>query len=83
MYNKRTWLNKPHIASTSNVVAFEGNISYKGKQINNVFLSISDCYNSIKIHQSDDESLDDFIDKMALLRDEIDAFIAHLLEKED
>lgn len=78
MYNKRTWLNKENSPSTGNVVAFEGDILWKGEKIHSVFLSISDCNVSARLHKSDEDSVQDFIDKMKILRNEIDLFINHL-----
>lgn len=78
MYNKRTWLNKPGSPSTGNVVAFDGVTAWKGENVKNTFLSISDCNNSIRLHRIDDDSIEDFIDKMKLLKDEIEQFIGYL-----
>lgn len=78
MYNKRTWLNKPDSPSTGNVVAFDGVTAWKGGNVRNTFLSISDCNNSIRLHKIDDDSTEDFIDKMKLLRDDIEHFIGCL-----
>nr|DAS18324.1 MAG TPA: hypothetical protein [Caudoviricetes sp.] len=78
MYNKRTWLNKPGSPSTGNVVAFDGVTAWKGVNIRDTFLSISDCNNSIRLHKIDDDSTEDFIDKMKLLKNEIEQFIGYL-----
>ena len=78
MYNKRTWLNKEVSSSTGNVVAFDSNEEYEGKPFRNIFLSVSDCHNSVRLHKKDDESISDFIDKMRLLNLEISNFIIHL-----
>ncbi|WP_337941445.1 hypothetical protein [Parabacteroides sp.] len=78
MYNKRTWLNKPGSPSTGNVVAFDGVTAWKGVNVKDTFLSISDCNNSIRLHRIDDDSTEDFIDKMKLLKDEIEQFIGYL-----
>lgn len=79
MYNKRTWLNKPNSPSTGNVVAFDGEItSEKEETYRSTFLSVSDCYNSARLHKSDYDSMEDFINKMKTLRDEINSFIVYL-----
>ncbi|MEG1009360.1 MAG: hypothetical protein RSE41_01135 [Clostridia bacterium] len=77
-YNKRIWLNKLSSPSTGNVVAFDGFITYKEKNIRNTFLSVSDCNNSVRLHKTEDDTLEDFIDKIKLLRDELNLFINHL-----
>lgn len=79
MYNRRTWLNKENSSSTGNVVAFEKEITYEnGDKWHNIFLSISDCHTCTRLHKSDDDTVEDFIDKMKILRNEIDLFINHL-----
>ena len=83
MYNKRTWLNKDTSSSTSNVVAFDGMV--KDGEERMTFLSISDCKHTIILHAREDESFEDFINKMKLLENEIRLFIHHLnrLEKDN
>lgn len=78
MYKKQVWLNKESSPSTGNVVAYDGVSTYKGEIYRNTFLSVSDCYTSARLHKTDDDSIDDFIDKMRLLRDSIDDFITYL-----
>lgn len=78
-YNKRTWLNEPDKPSTGNVVCFDGMTTLRdGKVFRNIFLSVSDCNVSARLHKTEDDSLDDFIDKMKVLRNEITEFIKHL-----
>lgn len=81
MYNKRTWLNKDNSPSTGSVVAFDGEVTWKGEKINNTFLSISDCAVSARLHKNDDDTNEDFIDKMKTLRNDIDEFIKYLKTK--
>ena len=78
MYNKRTWLNKENSPSTGNVVAFEGEVLYKEEKIHSIFLSVSDCNVSARLHKTDEDSVQDFIDKMKLLEKEVHQFIEHL-----
>lgn len=83
MYNKRTWLNKDNSPSTGNVVAFDGFTTWKNEKLQNTFLSISDCNCSVRLHKIEDDSEEDFIDKMKLLRDEINLFIEYLENKKN
>lgn len=78
MYNKRVWLNKPDSPSTGNVVAFEGEVLWKGEIIKSAFLSVSDCNVSARLHKTDEDTIEDFIDKMKLLKNEIELFINYL-----
>ncbi len=79
-YNKRTWLNRQDSPSTGNVVAYDGYYycKYDNEVKRRMFLSVSDCNNSIRLHKTDDDTVEDFIKKMELLRDNISEFIEHL-----
>ena len=77
-YNKRTWLNGLDSSSTSSIVAFDGDVSYEDKSYRDVFVKISDCGHSIKLHKKDDENIAVFIAKLELLDYEIQEFINHL-----
>lgn len=78
MYNKRVWLNKENSASTGNMIAFDGLTTLRKEKIRNTFLSISDCYSTIRLHPTEDDTMDDFIDKMKILRNNISDFISYL-----
>lgn len=78
MFKKQVWLNKENSPSTDNMVAYDGISTYKGETYRNTFLSISDCYNSARLHKTDNDTIDDFIGKMRLLRDNIAEFIMYL-----
>ena len=82
MYNRRIWLNKEDSPSTGNLVCFDGNTTWHGEIFRNTFLQISDCSWSVRLHKTEDNDITDFIDKMELLRDEIDLFISYLKKNE-
>lgn len=83
-YNQRVWLNHEDSPSTGNVVTYDGYVTnWKGEQERETFISISDCYNSARLHMNRDDSIWDFVDKLELLRDTIDEFITHLKDSED
>lgn len=78
-YKRQTWLNSLNSPSTGNVVAFDGVVKYSDdKEIRTTFLSISDCHVSARLHKTEADTMEEFIEKMTLLRDEIDLFINHL-----
>lgn len=77
-YNKRTWLNNINSSSTSSVVAFDGDVEYSDKVYRDTFIKISDCKDSIKLHKKDNESMEDFIKKLDLLKEEIENFEVYL-----
>ncbi len=47
------------------------------------FLEIADCRSKVRLHQTSDDSDKDFLDKMKLLKSEIEQFINHLENKLD
>lgn len=77
-YNKRLWLNSEDSPSTGNIVCFDGDTTHNGNVVRNIFVSISDCYNSARLHMTEDDSVEDFVEKITLLRDELTNFINHL-----
>ena len=78
-YSKRTWLNPIEKDGTSAVVAFDGKVSdWKGREYPSTFIEISDCQRKIRLHYTPDDDLGDFIEKLQLLKSEIDLFINHL-----
>jgi hypothetical protein len=82
-YNRRTWLNKENSPSNGNVVAFDGmRKDYDGKEYRSTNLSIGDCHEWVRLHKTEDDTMDDFIDKMELLKNEIQLFIEHLKNKQ-
>lgn len=83
MYNKRIWLNDETKDSTGSVVAFDGLITDldTGARYEQRFLEISDCRRKIRLHQSSDDSKEDFIKKMKLLHSTVHDFINHLEHK--
>lgn len=79
MYNRRTWLNPITSDSTGSVVAFDGTvIDFKGKSYPSTFMEIADCTRKIRLHQTSDDTREDFIGKIRLLKNELDLFIKHL-----
>lgn len=77
-YNKRTWLNDEKYSSTSSVVAFDGYVDYGKETYRDTFIKISDCSKSIKLHKNDNETMEDFIKRLELLKREISKFAKYL-----
>lgn len=77
-YKKRVWLNPENSRSCSNMVAFDDIIEWDGENIRETFLQISDCSESIRLHKSRHDTNEDFLNKMKLLKAEIELFIDHL-----
>ena len=79
-YNKRTWLNKDDSPSLGSVVAFDGEVKYSDATERTIFLAISDCSKTIKLIKNT-ENIEDFTEKLKLLKCEIELFINHLENK--
>lgn len=78
-YNKRRWLNPVDKDATSSIVCFNGTVTdFKGKTYPSTFLEISDCQTKIRLHQTSDDTREDFIEKLKLVKSEIKRFIKHL-----
>ena len=77
MYNRRIWLNRDDSPSLGNVVTFDGEVDYSDGSERTTFLAIADCHHTIKLIKNA-ESMEHFIQKMKMLRTEIDLFIEHL-----
>lgn len=75
-YNKRTWLNEENSSFTGNVICCDTDC----EDNQYLFVQISDCHNSIRLHSHIGEENDHskFINKVKLLRDELDLFIKYL-----
>lgn len=80
MYNKRTWLNPETSDATSSVVAYDGKVTDldTGKKFPERFLEIADCRHKVRIHLTSDDSDSDFLNKMIILKNEIQRFINYL-----
>lgn len=79
-YCIRKWLNKDGSPSTGEIVVFDGMVKDEDSEYRTTFCQIGDCFEKVKLHKADYDSMDDFIEKMKLMRDVIDGFIEHLEE---
>lgn len=81
-YNTRTWLNPKDSLSTGSCVCYHGQYDYgeddKPKLDDLAFLEISDCYQKVKLHKREEDTMEDFIMKMKTLEQCISGFIWHL-----
>lgn len=78
-YNKRVWLNSERSHYTGSIVCHDGVVSNRGNPAERyTFIEISDCHGKSRIHYDNNLDMQDFVDKLKLLRDEIELFIEHL-----
>lgn len=82
-YKVSIWLNSNESPSIGSVVAYDGMCTDNGDKYRNTFLSISDCFNTVRLHKIEDDSMDEFIGKMETLKDTISDFIDHLKKNKD
>lgn len=78
-YNKRIWLNTTDSHYTGSATFHDGIVSNQGKPAERyTFMEITDCHRKVRIHYDHNLDMQAYIDKLSLLRDEIDNFINHL-----
>lgn len=80
-YNRRIWLNSENSRSTGSMVCFDGNTEFSDGPARDTFIEIADCRTKVRLHKSSDDSVSDFIQKLSVMRNEIDSFINHLRTK--
>ncbi len=80
IYCRRTWLNPINSISTGSVVTFHGLYKYPDESIEtkHMFIEIGSCHSKVRLHANSNDTPADFINKLILLRNEIDLFIDHL-----
>lgn len=66
-YSKRKWLNKSSSPSTGAAAAYYGPMPWGKKGQKYTYFEVSDCHNSIRLHQNEIEPIDDFIRKLRSL----------------
>ena len=84
MYIKKTFLASDTCPSTSTVVCYEGPPSWVDKErpeFREKFFEVSNCHNKIRLHQTDLETDEDFIEKLCKLKKDLDDFIDYLKDK--
>ena len=80
-YNSRVWLNPEDSHYTGSVCFHDGVVSNQGKPpARYTFMELASCHNKARIHTDDNSTMKEYIDKLKLLREEIDNFINHLEE---
>lgn len=78
IYNYRRFLAAQDTASTANIVCYSGPSAWDGPEKPSHFVSISDCHESVRLHKTDQESMEDYIAKLSGLRTDLDAYISWL-----
>ena len=69
-YNKRVWLNSENKPSTGSLVCYYGKPHWGGKGVD-MFLELSDCHHSVRIHIAGSDEKKDYKNKIRKLEKEI------------
>ena len=77
-YSTRKWLNREESPSTGSIVCYDGEEDIRGETYRNLFIEVKDCNGSVRLHKCKFDEIPDFVDKLKLMRTEIDKFIEHL-----
>lgn len=79
MYSKRAWLNDESSPSTGAIAAYEGPSPFReDSEMPYMFLEISDCRGSVRLHKTDIDKTEDFINKLKIVVSETQKFIQYL-----
>ena len=78
-YNKRIWLNDENSHFTGSMVFHDNVVSNQGRPAERyTFIEIASCHAKVRIHTDLNQTEKEFIEKLEMMRDEIDNFITHL-----
>ena len=80
-YNRRVWLNELSSSSTGSIVLYDGvNVDQDENEYTDMYVEVGSCKSKATIHKGYYDSIDDYINKVKLMRDELNAYIDHLDE---
>lgn len=77
LYCKRTWVNPEDSAATGSIVCYDGFVDNEPLS----FMEIASCHSKARLHMYKDSDTKEFIDKLKMVRNEIDNFINYLEKK--
>lgn len=78
-YATKKWLNSEKDPSTGAICCYAGPAPWQPKR-KTLYLEVSDCHNSVRLHKNEIQTKKDFINKLVSLKEEIDNFINFLKE---
>lgn len=74
-YCKRVWLNQDDSPSTGSIVCYAGDLEWDDGWNPSYFVEVSDCHNKIRIHQSCQDTLEEYITKVRAMRDALTDYL--------
>jgi hypothetical protein len=82
-FKTRKWLNRDNSASTGSIVIYDGEPCWERakKHSRHIFLEISDCQNSIRLHKTDQDSKKNWIKKIEDMIDSLQQYVEWLKSK--
>lgn len=80
-YNTRVWLNKNSSRNTGSIVCYDGITEFSDGMNEDSFVEIADCHNKVRIHKDLNGTNDEWLNKLRLLRDNLNNFILFLESK--
>ena len=80
-YKRTKELNKKESSSTGSCTAFYGKTNYDNGKHRYMFFELADCQHKIRLHNTRSDKTKDFINKLKLVRSELDKFIDFLDSK--
>lgn len=78
LYKTSQWLNEDATSSTGSIVCCHTVYTDEKEQYESIFTEIADCHVKARLHKSQYESKQQFINKLELLQEEIEKFIRYL-----
>jgi hypothetical protein len=77
-YIKKKFLNSDASASTGAIVVYDGQAPWTMKKQRTRFIEVSDCHQSIRLHQATQDSLSDYTAKVSALIKVLQDYKKHL-----
>lgn len=81
-YSTKTWLNPVDSYATSYIACYDGSVKDGGSEYNTKFISIADCRKALRIYKTEEDTVENYINKLSLIRDDLDKYIEHLKKQQ-
>lgn len=77
-YVERVWLNPPTSPSTGSIAVYDGVSPFAPDTDELSYVEVADCHQKVRLHQTKNDSREDFATKVEVMRDVLDRFARHL-----
>lgn len=83
VYKSESWLCPKTSPSTSSIVCYDGPVTFEsGETHNRRFVEFKSCLETVRMFQYENDSTEDFLNKLKLLKRDLNKFIMYLEKKE-